>query len=287
MSVLSRNGLDVKNIRGQAYDGASAMSSSNVGTQAQIKAKNPLAFYTNCRSHILNLAVAGSCKVQALLNVIGVTNELYLFFHNSPKRQRYLEFVLRVCAPEQKVQKLKGLCKTRWVECHDCLETVVLLFKYVVTCLHSMVMPCLYPLLTVTEASEAATDEDSGRDEGDEDYEDWNWDRETLVKAEGLRCSLTSEMHITALVVLKDGLQPVKELSIKLQKRNSDIYEAYDHINFVVKEVQSMRVNIDELWDEWFSEASSMAEDVGVSIDIPRTTKVQRNRANVPADTPR
>ena len=47
MSVLSRNGLYVKNIRGQAYDGASAMSSSNVGTQTQIKAKNPLALYTH------------------------------------------------------------------------------------------------------------------------------------------------------------------------------------------------------------------------------------------------
>ena len=72
MSVLSRNGLDVKNIRDQAYDGASAMSSSNVGTQAQIKTKNPLALYTHYRSHVLNLAVAGSCKVQALCNVIGV-----------------------------------------------------------------------------------------------------------------------------------------------------------------------------------------------------------------------
>ena len=62
LKVLSRNGLDVKNIRGQAYDGASAMSSGNVGTQAQIKAKNPLALYTHCRSHVLNLAVAGSLQ---------------------------------------------------------------------------------------------------------------------------------------------------------------------------------------------------------------------------------
>lgn len=69
MSVLSSNGLDVKYIRGQAYDGASAMSSSNVGTQAQIKAQNLLALFTHCRSHVLNLAVAGSCKVQALRNV--------------------------------------------------------------------------------------------------------------------------------------------------------------------------------------------------------------------------
>eukprot|EP00057_Strongylocentrotus_purpuratus_P005147 XP_003730316.1 PREDICTED: 52 kDa repressor of the inhibitor of the protein kinase-like [Strongylocentrotus purpuratus] len=193
MSILRRNGLDVKNIRGQAYDGASAMSSSNVGTQAQIKAQNPLALYTHCRSHVLNLAVAGSCKVQALRNVIGIINELYLFFQLSPKRQRYLEFVLQVYAPEQKVKKLKGLCKTRWVERHDCLETLVLLYKYIVTCLHSMVTPGLYPLLTTAP-------EESGEDEN---YEDWDWNRETLVKAEGLRCSLTSGTHISALVVLK------------------------------------------------------------------------------------
>ena len=113
MEILRRNGLDVRNVRGQVYDGASAMSSNNVGTQAQIKAKNPLALYTHCRSHVLNLAVAGSCKVQGLRNVIGVINELYLFLHLSPKRQRYLEFGLRVYAPENKVKKLKGLCKMR------------------------------------------------------------------------------------------------------------------------------------------------------------------------------
>ncbi|XP_071499270.1 52 kDa repressor of the inhibitor of the protein kinase-like [Diadema antillarum] len=252
------------------------MSSSNVGTQAQIKAQDPLALYTHCRSHVLNLAVAGSCKVQALHNVIGVINELYLFFQLSPKRQRYLEFVLQVYAPEQKVKKLKGLCKTRWVERHDCLETLVLLYKYIVTCLHSMVTPGLYPLLT--------TAPEESRE--DENYEDWDWDRETLVKAEGLRCSLTSGTHISALVILKNGLQPVKALSVKLQKRDSDIFKAYGHIDFVTKEIQSMRVNIDEVWDEWFMESCAIAEDVGSSIETPRTTKVQRNRANVPADTP-
>lgn len=76
MTLLRRNGLDVKDIRGQAYDGASAMSSDKVGTQAQIKAENPLAMYTHCRSHVLNLAMAGSCEVQALRNVIGVINQL-------------------------------------------------------------------------------------------------------------------------------------------------------------------------------------------------------------------
>ena len=130
-----------------------------------------LALYTHGRSHVLNRAKAGSYKVQALRNVIGAINELHVFFHHSPKRQRYLEFVLRVYAPEQKVHKLRGCCKTRWVEHHVCQETLLLLYKYVVTCVHSD----LYPLLTA--AHETATEEDSRRDEGDEDYENWNWDR--------------------------------------------------------------------------------------------------------------
>ena len=285
IAALSKNGLHVKHIRGQAYDGTSAMSSNNVGTQAQIKAKNPLALYTHRRSHVLNLAVADSCKVQALRNVIGVINELYLFFHLSPKRQRYLEWVLQVYAPENKVKKLKGLCKTRWVERHDCLEILVSLYTHVVTCLHSIVTPSLYPLLT--EALDPADDDGScAGDEGDDSYEDWSWDRETLAKAEGLRCSLTNGTHITALVVLKNGLQPVKALSVKLQKRDSDIFQAYGHIDFVTKDVQTMRANIDEVWDEWFDKASSLAKNVGGSIDIPRATKMQRNRASVPADSP-
>ena len=117
--------------------------------------------------------------------------------------------------------------------------------------------------------------------------QNWNWDRETLVKAEGLKHSLTSAIHITALVVLKNGLQPVKALCVKLQKRDSDICKAYNNIDFVINEVQSMRTNIDEVWDEWFNETCAIAEDVGGTINAPRTTKVQRNRPNVPADTPR
>ena len=69
----------------------------------------------------------------------------------------------------EKMQKLKGLCKTWWVELHHCLEILVLLYKFVVTCLHSMAMPGLH--LLQTEAPVAITDDDSGRDEGNKDYE--------------------------------------------------------------------------------------------------------------------
>ena len=124
-------------------------------------------------------------------------------------------------------------------------------------------------------------------DGSDQEDEKWNWDRETRVKAKGLKYSLTNGTHITALVVLKNGLQPIKALSIKLQKRDSDIYKAYGYIDFVIKDIKTMRENIDVMWDEWFAEACAITGDVGGTIDTPRTTKVQRNRPNVPADSPR
>jgi len=269
ISLLNKNGLSIEDIRGQAYDGASSMSSNNVGVQSQIKKYNPLAIYTHCRSHILNLAISGTCKTQYLRNIIGVINELFSFFNFSPKRQRYLEFILKRYAPENKIAKLKGLCRTRWVERHDCLESLVSLYKYIATCLHSMVSPHLYSLSEEPENN------------------DWNWDRETLIKAEGLRCSLANGTNIAALVILKNGLQSVKSLSVKLQRRDSDISEAYSYIDFAINEVVEKRNNIDSIWLDWFEEASLIAEDVGGTMDMPRTTKLQKNRSNVQADTPR
>ena len=132
-----------------------------------------------------------------------------MFFHYSLKRQRYLEHTL---ALENKTQKLKGLCKTRWVERHECLETFYL---YVITCLHAMLEPNMYP-----DLAHRVNDED------------WSWVRETLTKASGLKLSLTNFVSIILLVVLKNSLHPVKGLTSKLQKRNSDIYHAHQMIDF-------------------------------------------------------
>ena len=108
-------------MRGQSYDGASAMAGETGGAQAIIRTHNPLALYTHCRS-VLNLAIAKSLSIQALRNVIDTINKVYLFFHLSPKRQRFLEFVLDTCAPNSRVSKPKGLCKTRWTERHENLQ---------------------------------------------------------------------------------------------------------------------------------------------------------------------
>ena len=114
---------------------------------------------------------------------MGTINELYLFFDKSPKRHQHLEHFLEKYAPESGIRKLKGLCKTRWVERHDCLETLVSLYQYVVTCLHSITLPTMYPELTTDDS--------------------WAWDRKTLTEAGGLHAALTNFQNIAVLI---DGL---------------------------------------------------------------------------------
>ena len=71
--------LDPSNIRGQAYDGASLMSSGKEGVQAKIKEISLLALFTHCFAYCLNLSIAASCKLSEVRNLIGLINEAYLF----------------------------------------------------------------------------------------------------------------------------------------------------------------------------------------------------------------
>ena len=72
--------LDIKNCRGQGYDGASNMSSSRHGPQALIREKSPKAVYTRCRAHCLNLTIVHACDQPLIRNMLGTFNEVCNFF---------------------------------------------------------------------------------------------------------------------------------------------------------------------------------------------------------------
>ncbi|XP_023766271.1 uncharacterized protein LOC111914797 [Lactuca sativa] len=85
-SVLSRNNLDLKSIRGQGYDGASNMRGHFKGLQALISTDCPYAYYVHCFAHRLQLALmAASQGVVALkkfftrlsfvINVVGASSK--------------------------------------------------------------------------------------------------------------------------------------------------------------------------------------------------------------------
>ena len=65
-SDLQDLNIDIKKIKGQGYDGAKNMSSEQVGVQAYIKQISPLAMYTHCSGHFLNLLLSHSCTVPSV-----------------------------------------------------------------------------------------------------------------------------------------------------------------------------------------------------------------------------
>jgi hypothetical protein len=62
LSVLSPYNLEIENIRGQGYDGASNMRVQWNGLQALVLRDNPCAYYVHCYAHRLQLALVAATR---------------------------------------------------------------------------------------------------------------------------------------------------------------------------------------------------------------------------------
>ena len=121
------------------------------------------------------------------------------YFENSSKMHKFMELALKPVCPNTRHEKLKGSCKTRWVERHSCLETFGELYERVVTCLDAKVKPHVCP--EVTESC-------------------WNSDNDTKTMAHGLKSTSQSFGVVVDFTVLKNILDYLKRLSAKLQRRD-------------------------------------------------------------------
>ncbi|XP_065209411.1 zinc finger MYM-type protein 1-like [Planococcus citri] len=109
-STLKSHGIDILDMRGQSYDNAANMKGIYSGLQARIKKDNPLAEYTPCSAHSLNLVgthAAESCSEAS--RFFELVQEVYNFFSDSTERW----FVMQHFA-DSKFAKLKSLSTTRW-----------------------------------------------------------------------------------------------------------------------------------------------------------------------------
>ena len=267
---LKTHGVDIQKARGQAYDGAAAMSSDKACVAARIRDVAPMAVYTHCNSQILNPSIAVSCKLPEIRNMIDTMNSLFLFFNSSPKRQKFMEMVLDVESAQTRKQHIKGLCKTRWVERHTCFETFQEIYEYVCISLEAISWPHLHPELELVTPSDLTS-------------EKWNWqrNRETTVKTQGFLASLQKPECIMAFVVVKNCLQLLRGMTTKLQKRDINIVSAYNMIDDTKKKITDLRANIGREHADWYNEAQQMAMKVGEDITMPRITTRNVYRANV------
>ena len=209
-TFLEALGLDLSNLCGQAYDGASNMAGSINGTAAIITAQYPLAIYWHCASHCLNLTVVKSLELTSVRNMMGIVGRVYHFFAAHPKCQRALEKVISDCQPSSTAHKLKDMCRTRWVQRIDAIE--------IFTSLHQSIVGCM----------ESFCNDSPGL-----------WNADSITDSRGLQLAITTTDFLCALVITNSCLKYVQALT-NLQSESRDIVSAVREIEAVIMAIQDV-----------------------------------------------
>ena len=266
IEFLKDNDLNVENIRGQGYDGASNMSSERVGVQAQIKELSPLATYIHCSSHQLNLVITHLCILAEVRNVVDQLQHCCHFFLASPKRSGLLELIVSKGVVDKcKRKPLLDLCKTRWAERHTAYQHFYQSFTYIVEALEYI--GCK---LHLHEYGELYAD----------------WDVNSRSDAQQILHGITNFSFIVVFLTIYQYLSHLSGITIKLQSRAIDVYEAFEMIEDIRKVYKNERDNVDGGFQIMYDQAVRMADKVGCIVSAPRTVGRQQHRSNVSSTTP-
>lgn len=116
ISFLKASGLEIKNIRGKAYDNGSNIKGRISGVQKRIRDENPLATFVACANHNCNLILSDGAKsTTQTITFFGIIQKLYTFASGSTNRWDFFR---------KNVTKLslKPLSTTRWESRIDSLK---------------------------------------------------------------------------------------------------------------------------------------------------------------------
>ena len=122
--VMLRLNLTASKVRGQCYDGASAMSGKKSGVAARMQVVEPRAVYTHCYGHALNLACGDAIKSCKLMkDSLDTTYEITKLVKKSPRR----DAIFKRLKEEMAVDSLgiRVLCPTRWTVRAEALKSVL------------------------------------------------------------------------------------------------------------------------------------------------------------------
>ena len=248
-NALAEYGINFEFLRGQSYDGGSNMAGKFRGVQAIILNEQPLALYTHCLNHSLNLVISKSCEERYVKNMLGTVSQLSVFFTASALRVLTLEKVVDELGGDS-ATRLKPDCKTRWVERHDSVKVVRDLYKFILEALRRI------QVSGDAQASGSASCFEAGMLRGD--------------------FIITLEMVATIMT-------HTRWLSEYLQSPEIDLGQAMTKVHVVLSLIQELRDNAEESFHPIFAAAEATAREVGASIIMPRIVGRQAHRSNIMA----
>ncbi|XP_047312578.1 zinc finger MYM-type protein 1-like [Impatiens glandulifera] len=151
--VLSRHNLNVTNMRGQGYDGASNMSGAWNGLQALFLRECPYAYYIHCFAHRLQLALVGAStkeisvwlffsKLSTIINLIGCSSKWHSELHSA----QTIEIDRMITSGERDTGKgmnqignLHRSGSTRWSSHFESICSLIDMFGATISVLESIV----------------------------------------------------------------------------------------------------------------------------------------------------
>ena len=134
-TTLESKCLELRNICGQGYDGASNMSAAS-GVQGRIKEFSPRAAYVHCNSHVLNLVIAKTCSLGEVRMMMDRLKSVSNFFLISPKRERLLAAIVEANVQTREKRKaLIDMCRTRCMRRHEAYQHFFQSYVFIVEAL--------------------------------------------------------------------------------------------------------------------------------------------------------
>ena len=216
-------GLPITNVVGQGYDGASNMSSARVGVQKLIRDDAPLAVYTHCGGHCLNLVISHSCSLIAIQNTLDKLKTCYQFFKLSPKRNGLLSEIISANVELTLRRKpMLELCKTRWAERHSAYSRFYQGYVYIVKSLEQIAHGL-------------------HQDELDT-YKQATWDNKSRQEAGSLLAGITSFDYIITFLTVYQLLSHLQGITVKLQSTTLDIMGAMTMVSKIVNVAVQVKV---------------------------------------------
>ena len=114
----------------------------------------------------------------------------------------------------------------------------------------------------------------------------WNWDGETLTKANGFLYQLQYSSFLLCFKILLEFFTVLRCLSTKLQMRASSVLCAYSQVCDVIADITTLRDNSDQEFKRIFDETTELGKHLhGQDFELskPRVNRRQVYRSNVEA----
>lgn len=250
--TLHSKGLEISQIRGQCYDGASNMSGKYNGVQARVKAVDNRAVYIHCYAHCLNLVLVDTVKRnKKARNFFGVLQSLYCFVQNSTFRHsvfQSLQMEVEKSSDSSEVHHLalKKVCETRWACRFEAIRAVEANFSI---------------LLHLLETIE----------------DDPSSDAKAVADARGLRIQIKSFEFLIVLLVLKHLFEHTNVTSRYLQSVSIDLNAAISSVQATQSILKKFRED-GTYFHKLFEAAETICNSMGC--EVPSLANTRRRKVS-------